>query len=215
MQTSPSVIPFPDCKQRRVFTAMADGNLSPDAVAEIESLQASQNHEAEVVLVATVGVLEYFVRVALTDPECVREAAADGLSPLGGLELEFSIRVSLEDIDSRASALDEADVIEWLDLLNALSFRSVRRIQKKQLADLHESVRPDNWMPPIYDMFAPEENEIVSGAWMFLNADEVRVWFRGLVRWSEKLLPLVGRASRLLLRKWDLERSVHTSRQLH
>lgn len=213
MQASSVVIPFPKKNHRQVFFVAKDGSLDPEAIAAIEKIQASENYEAEVVLAVEVGCLEYFFRVSLTEPECVREAIETGLGPLGRLELDYSIRANLEEIDSRVAGLDEAEVVEWLNLLGELSNRSAERIQKRQASDFSNNVRPENWLPPIYAMFELEGNEIVSGSWTFFNAEEVQVWHRGLVRWSEKLLPLVKRGSRLQFRKWYLEQPVNTGGQ--
>ena len=74
---------------------------------------------------------------------------------------------------------------------------------------------PGNWMPPIDDMFVPEENEIVSGSWAFFGIKEVKAWHRGIVNWGDALLPLVSRVSKALFNRWDRDQLDKVSGTLH
>lgn len=215
MKSSNIDVPFSECKHRRVFETATNGDLDIEVIDEIGRLSSAGNTDGEVILVTQKGALQFFERIAMIDPEELSHEMEEGLSPNGPLEFDFSIRIDLEAVEHRAAALDDEKISQWLDLLNRLAHRSARQIRSKQSNDWQGGICPENWMPPIDDMFVPEENEIVSGSWAFFGIKEVKAWHRGLVNWGDALLPLVSRVSKALFNRWDRDQLNKANGTLH
>lgn len=201
-------------KNRSVLHLPDDGVLTPELSAEMSRVELAGN-DADVVLVTTVGSLQLLERVGREDPSYLREAMDNGDVPSGVLEYDFSIRMDVLGIWHRTSGLTQDQVVQFLDLMHRLSFRSAREFSRAFASQCPNRTPSEDWNPTILPMFEPEDDEIICGSWTMFSQKDVELWHRDLLRWIRSaLLPMAEQVGLALLRRWDrqLLQALHCAR---
>ncbi len=185
--------PLSEFNRNRTFVCPGDGTLSHEAVEAIDGLKKQGCIDEEVLLRTRVGVID------------VLERAAKAASDMGGSNLEadvlagnpyeygFSIRIDLNQVDPSIAYAEQSHIERLLDVLNRFTTRSAAQISAAE--------NPTINIPPIYNTFELNDDEVVAGAWVFVSGKNLSEWHRGFVLWGGELNQLLPKVTAAYLKK--------------